>query len=304
MSQFIQKAKVAKCDETGDVAIIIDGKVHPIGGSAGGEADWNASEGEAGYVKNRTHYIDTEVLDSRSATVKGKTINAVTSAYEIPYTTKTENAIIPEGVRIFAYLGEQRFEITELPSTGGDVKRITFAQIEDDYSLQCLITTTNPLTNRGDRNNCYVKVVDTGTQTLASPNAGSDYIGQKLRIEVVEETIVKLDKMFLPDDIGGGGALIVELTSEDGYIFTPSVARQEVLDAIMAGKNVYLSYPDGWNPFFVSFSKIDRDGNPEWVDIWCGNELDVEIQRYTWYTNNTVELTSVSGKLNAHAAPM
>ncbi len=33
-----------------------------FGGGSGGGADWNASEGEAGYVKNRTHYEEVEVL--------------------------------------------------------------------------------------------------------------------------------------------------------------------------------------------------------------------------------------------------
>ena len=33
------------------------------GGGSGGGADWNASEGEAGYVKNRTHYEKTTVVN-------------------------------------------------------------------------------------------------------------------------------------------------------------------------------------------------------------------------------------------------
>ena len=33
------------------------------GGGASGGADWNASEGEAGYVKNRTHYEETTVVN-------------------------------------------------------------------------------------------------------------------------------------------------------------------------------------------------------------------------------------------------
>ena len=72
----------------------------------------------------------------------------------------------------------------------------------------------------------------------------------------------------------------------------------------MAGKNVYLSYPDDWKPVFVAFSRIDMDGYPEWVDIWCGNELGIEINRYTWLTDNAVELTVVSGNLNKIAPPM
>ena len=32
------------------------------GGNGGAPADWNANEGEAGYVKNRTHYIGKTLL--------------------------------------------------------------------------------------------------------------------------------------------------------------------------------------------------------------------------------------------------
>ena len=132
----------------------------------------------------------------------------------------------------------------------------------------------------------------------------SDTNPHNVEVGFCDTVVKKLDKKFLPDDIGGGGALIVELTSEDGHIFTPSVSRQEALDAIMAGKNVYLSYPDDWKPVFVAFSRIDMDGYPEWVDIWCGNELGIEINRYTWLTDNAVELTVVSGNLNKIAPPM
>ena len=31
-------------------------KMRKTFGGGGGSADWNANEGEAGYIKNRTHY--------------------------------------------------------------------------------------------------------------------------------------------------------------------------------------------------------------------------------------------------------
>lgn len=52
----------AESKATGDRFTELENKIENLenntGGSGGGGADWNANEGEAGYVKNRTHYGD------------------------------------------------------------------------------------------------------------------------------------------------------------------------------------------------------------------------------------------------------
>lgn len=259
--------------------------------NGGAQADLNASEGEAGYVKNRTHYDYYNIIEQEATTIEAEQFNSVTLLYAI----SNKDIKIPEGKHIYAFVGDLSFELTELPERVG--KTVYFASIDDTYGLKVKLSATDPDSGMLDRNNCYIIVSDTGTNTTANPDAGSEYIGKELRVELVEQELKQLDPKFIPAEVpkvataevgqtvvvkavdengkptewetadvgsGGGDFFKVQL-SEDGETLITPVA--DIFEAAKAGKFVYIAqYQFGNSSTMYILSAVETSydqNNPE-----------------------------------------
>lgn len=151
-------------DKNGNVQIA-------TGGNDGAQADWNAKEGELGHVLNRTHYAEhfpgTSIVDG-TFTMEGSIYKAtaITPGFLV---IGTPYKVVWNGV---AYNCVGYTDEYELPLLGGD-------------GYPFLIT-------------------DAGSEVYINRNtAAKETISLSISIE--EQTIYhKLDRNYLPDDIGGG----------------------------------------------------------------------------------------------------
>lgn len=246
------------------------------------------------YVKNRTHYEETSVVNEPlNITWDGNTEGLV-SVNDAFY--KVSDVV----------LTDEQFKSGTLTVVGGN-------------PLPLMIT-WNSLVAEGKATEAFVNMnyilivvrqAGTTIDGILFPECGiyfAENVASLTTTEPVEHTktvVKKLDKKFLPDDIGSGGALIVNLTWEKDWTFVPSVTYQEAFDAIMSGKNVYLNYPDEYNPMFIRFQSIHpRDGSLEFVKVFGGNETEISIEMYYFGKNNKVGRDVASGKLNELAPPV
>lgn len=88
------------------------------GNSSGGGADWNANEGEAGYIKNRTHYTEVKrivVLPETTAFIDGPA-NPTPTVYNVNFVPDVREKILVvfDGV-------EYNLRVSELPKSFGDM---------------------------------------------------------------------------------------------------------------------------------------------------------------------------------------
>ena len=228
------------------------------GGSGGGNADWNASEGEEGYVKNRTHYVETIVVNEPlNITWDGNTEGLVSA--DVYY--KISDAILTD---------EQIKTITEINNNGGQYV------VSDNWdTLLSYGDVTPDLVATSD---CiYVRKAGVEFYGMSFPEPGiyavsngGYYIASITTTEPVEYpkvVVKKLDKKFLPDII------FTRSPSPAGYVFTCNTPYNKVIDMIASGiipKMLDIRYEDDGRARHVIsplFRSAEMYRNRGYIDI-------------------------------------
>lgn len=166
------------------------------GGGSGGGADWNASEGEAGYIKNRTHYEEVTEVMGDTLTWDGNTEGRVCAGISykisdaIPTLTDLENGVYlclyPDGWYEYHTFTE-RFE----------------GVITDEYFQFVIVTEKAAGVDLGS-----ITFPESGTYFIADSGAGvyvaaltiPDYTGFK----TTTTTLKTLDPKYLPEALQFG----------------------------------------------------------------------------------------------------
>lgn len=167
-------------------ALTINGKTYDgssavsvtVEGGSGG-ADWNAAEGEPGHVKHRTHWIDVDIVEILPETQ-----------------AKIQSSQYDEALSFVPLLEVKQGDIITVAINGMEYKCAAQAFRNNMYVF-------------GDGN--YFGFGNSGAGEpfcvlyMAGSNSGV-YVKQDCTISIYKDNSIihKLDKKFLPDDIGGG----------------------------------------------------------------------------------------------------
>lgn len=167
-------------------ALTINGKTYDgssavsvkVEGGSGG-ADWNAAEGEPGHVKHRTHWIDVDIVEILPETQ-----------------AKIQSSQYDEALSFVPLLEVKQGDIITVAINGMEYKCAAQAFQNNMYVF-------------GDGN--YFGFGNSGAGEpfcvlyMAGSNSGV-YVKQDCTISIYQDNSIihKLDKKFLPDDIGGG----------------------------------------------------------------------------------------------------
>lgn len=169
------------------------------------------------YVKNRTHYEAVTVHNSVEEVVIGTSpIPGNYGRMPSPF-CPNNNVAMPEGKYIRIVMGGVPYKITNLPAKFANAYRETIT-LGNGVSVVTELTAANA-NNQPDRKYLYYRAYP----EVAAPEL-EPYVGTPFTVELVSDEIKKLDKKFLPDDIGGGSqVLIVECTERpDNYDYKNS----------------------------------------------------------------------------------
>jgi hypothetical protein len=199
-------------------------RVQTGGGGGGGEPDWNASEGEEGYIKNRTHYEEIKYITMaeeqsvRHSGILESSIDGYSNSKGY-----LDGAKIIVGNTYIVYVDGVAYKGVAYE---GEVSSMTkkvciFSPNGKDYTNAPVSITVG---NSPGGTTCNVKFSDSGTHTV--------------KVELYEYNLEPLDPKFLPEGIGGGGVFVVKLDGGfmDGY--TCDKTGEEIVAAIDAGKQI------------------------------------------------------------------
>lgn len=213
-------------------------------------ADWNASEGEAGHVKNRTHYEETTVVNEPlNITWDGNTEGLVSAKeyggdwgyegwYKVSDAVLTNDEIKSSTISWYETLFDEN---------SNPVVEESVIQIEQEWDFMVAVGMVTD-----EKVDCQ-KVVFVKSATDEFPETGiyfwkcydadrnvDSHATSLTTTEPVEHTktvVHKLDKKFLPDDVGGGGgAGATHFYCDDTYLYwdrdlTTKVTSDEFMKA-------------------------------------------------------------------------
>ena len=150
-----------------------------LNGGGGGSADWNANEGEAGYIKNRTHYTEENKIEVFSGTV---TASEYRMPLSVPDTAEGFNEVIVvyDGV-------ENRFAIYEDEGGLKAAGNLELIGVQGGYDVPYCIVFPVPSIFFIEHNDIINGVEDV-THTFT--------------IYFVIPSVHKIDRKYLPDGIG------------------------------------------------------------------------------------------------------
>lgn len=208
------------------------------GGGASGGADWNASEGEAGYVKNRTHYEETTVVNEPlNITWDGNTEGLVCVEYEdedCAWCKVSDTTLTDEQIKL----------ITETFSDGnsGNISDIWEDMVQNGTVTDDVVCGYQTM---------YVRKSGAVMFGLVFPEAGIyfykddyEYTTSITTTEPVAhlKSVVKkkLDEKFLPDSVID---IVFTVTNTvGGYVFSCNTPYSEVRRLLLDGYTARLVY--------------------------------------------------------------
>lgn len=281
------------------------------GNGSGGGADWNASEGEAGYVKNRTHYMGINVIDQRSDVVTDSgTVPATYGVLPNGVFGSPGSPKIPEGKYLLFKLGDVSYKITRLPAEDRPGTYMENIVLENGVTIRYSLTMVSP-SGQSDRKRLFCRVHPMLTDGLAP------YVGQTFSIQLVEDILKPLDEIYIPNSIPKvqtatvGQTVVVKAVDENGKPteweasdFSPStsikpeggmfVARpeygvpytqfNELCAAYESGKTIIAVYDSYGNDQIYQLTNVKRDGQGNvssvhfiWMDMGAINKLIIKI---------------------------
>jgi hypothetical protein len=182
------------------------------------------------YVKNRTHYEEAAVVNEPlNITWDGNTEGLVSFGGMM---FKVSDAILTdEQIKSVTIVDGD----TELPLTDEDWSGMVAAGnvTEDFVNLNFYVL--------------FIRKAGAVVQGLALPETGiyfrnmeDNYVSSLTTTEPVEHTktvVKKLDKKYLPDDIGGGGGMFVTVSNNDAGEYAADHTYEEVYASIVSGQN-------------------------------------------------------------------
>lgn len=208
---------------TGDAITALSEEIAGMQGG-GGNADWNASEGEAGYVKNRTHWLErpyepivwdgnTEGRDSVDLSLMYGYPAGTAIAYKISDHVLTKDELVAANVDVPTYQYEQSGGFAE------PADMVAGAMWYADYSI---IDFEGGVLGRGVVACTTVAGDFTTSVGIVIPSAGTYCLQQTASaIQIVGDVYHAIDAKYLPDGYAtkeiaklptGGGASIVDVT--------------------------------------------------------------------------------------------
>ena len=221
--------------------------------------DWNQNDPNApDYVKNRTHYEVETVVDSVTYAVFKTNSQNLGSSYgsmNIAICAQ-DNVEMPENVFIRIRVGGHEIIKTEMPPFENNRTGYSETIKLDDsshitFSLSKYQAHKDPVYSRTD----YFYNVRVNT-------TNSDFLGTDCVIEMVSKEIKKLDKKYLPDDIGGGGATVFYI-GDDHRLYhdvetTKSVSKEEYRLA-MTNSVIRIETTDGYSVYYPVYTDFGYD---------------------------------------------
>lgn len=189
-----------------------------------GGGDWNASEGEPGYVKNRTHYEETTVVN--------EPIN-------ITWDGNTEGLVKAEGAPFYrvsdAVLTDEQIKSATVSVGGISVSLASTWNDAPEGSISDEIVMTVEFVVFVRKDGAVIH------NSLAFPECGiyflydgQDFYTSSLTttepIEHTKTVVKKLDKKFLPDNIGGGTTVYQHGNGSDDHdhLYHVDIDTQEI----------------------------------------------------------------------------
>lgn len=211
--------------------LVTDSKFHPTGGKI--TPDWNASEGEEGYIKNRTHYEEnkyTTIAEEQTVSHSASLKSSVDGYYNSRGYLDGNKIVV--GNTYVVYVDGVPYEgVAYEGAVSANSKKVCiFSPNGKDYTNAPISITVG--TGSGGTT-CNARFRDDGKHTV--------------KVELYEHSLKKLDPKFLPEGIGGGGDSIFMVTrvvainpetGEPNFSCTKTFA--ETLAAYNNGKYVVL----------------------------------------------------------------
>lgn len=203
------------------------------GNDSGGGADWNASEGEAGYVKNRTHYGEIIVHDSiTEPKIRSGTVPTGYGTLRNKFCTKQDvldqTVTMPEGKYIRITLGGVTKKITTPPTVVTTGRLPAYREdiiLDNGVTIRVSLTATEPTSGRMDPKYRYYQVIPITTPEL------EPYIGTPFTVELVSGELKQLDEKYIPNTI----ARVADI--ENIPIITPEV-MMTILDEVQLAQPI------------------------------------------------------------------
>ena len=237
-----------------------------------GASNWDAAEGEPGYVQNRTHWKE---YVSKQETILEETSVSFSSNMTSLYGIGTDT--VAAGKPYIVHWNDAIYECTAF------------------YASQSTFLGNGALTSSGDDTGepfCMEMLSATSAFVM---KATKDAETVKIKVETPEVVKVhKIDKMYMPDDYtGGGGGDIPKMYSDTtalegniGYLYkdetlTTKLTRTEVVDCFLKGAKICI-YMEGMlalactphamdvSADYAALSFSDGASNSNWV--WVSSE--------------------------------
>lgn len=220
------------------------------GGGTGGSggADWNASEGEPGYVKNRTHYEETVVVNEPlNITCDGNTDGLVCVADQI---FKVSDLVLTDEQikKCFVTINVSNDPIS-IGSIWDDL--VSFGFVTNDWAVFLLDEAAAVFFIRKDDTVIEFESVEYKfpKRGIYFLTYGEIFVTSLTTTEPIEQTktvVHPIDKKYLPDDVGGGGGVfVVDLMYQEDSTYTTSATAEELATAYEEGKTLYANINDG-----------------------------------------------------------
>lgn len=240
-------------------------------------ADWNASEGEDGYVKNRPFYESNGPITPPG----GSPLSFTISSDDLEPLPMSRMYLLPSD--IWGALSGILIEWDQTQWYDSGHARVSF--LDYNYDLEYWSDNFVPV---GDASGTFVDDPDTPVIGLGAMAAGADATsflfgdfgsvpsGTPITIELVATEVHKIDPKYLPDD--DGGITVIPLTyTEYGYYACPDQeVMYEAIQSLGAGKVVmFTTVPDAqsispnlgnavgaWTAYMCGDSISNRSGDP------------------------------------------
>ena len=148
------------------------------GTGGGGQADWNAAEGEAGHVKNRTHYEHLKIIEEASYLLKSAGANKV--KVNVGIKNNGHELTLPENRYLYVYVDDLMCVMTSF-------------RISTSYTPVAFEGTDYSFRYKAALNS------DRKTYSIEVSETDADLYGKTLRVALVEYELKALDQKFVPN---------------------------------------------------------------------------------------------------------
>lgn len=229
------------------------------------KVDWNASKGEAGYIKNRTHYSssETKMLPYRGDALEGDNYwggsQEDIAITEFPVTIKVHNLYVDNGDPI-------QFKDTVTIKDSNSVAEFSYWSEMEEYWRPFASASVE------EHNGNYCLKIRMIDYTIGGMEAGYP-------IEVTISNLVTLDEKYIPNSVRSMPIKKVYWDTGDFYM-KPNIYYKNISPYMYESFYLFLEYPEDdsiVNEYIIEFTL-------GWDDLWFS--LPAEV---TWLNNDVPE---------------